>query len=465
MRFARSASARARCVDSYSRARSSACAQCCATDDEQRLVFVVEVHRDREVKRQHADRRAFDQQRQRRRRLVAAVGRDRRRSPEALLPVLERSDEHRLPGLHRRGRAQAVLDRHARADPALVPAVGLGVQRLELRAVVHEQQHFAGGRADDDAAVRDDGARDGLHRHRFRQRGAQRVQPAGARGERAIPRLAGAQRVLDLLALGQLLVRLRRAAFSASDRARSANSSCHVRSSACARVVGRARPGTRDRPSESPRGALRTRAARPRRRGCRRAAARRRWLRSDRRRSADGGYSRGPPRPRFDDDGRRVRPRRRPALRRERDSFAGVLRLPVADRARDLGRPPSRAEPAACPASACSACSGSCTAASIAARGVRACASAAVELGEAIACGGDASAAARTSPVATLWRYRRARRGYRTRPPGDENGECQGLGRAREPHHAARLHEEHIGASRGQRERDQARAKAARTRR
>ena len=46
-------------------------------------------------------------------------------------------------------------------------------------------------------------------RDRFGQRRAQRVQAARARGERAIPRLAGAQRVLDRLALGELLVRPR----------------------------------------------------------------------------------------------------------------------------------------------------------------------------------------------------------------------------------------------------------------
>ena len=112
------------------------------------------------------------------------------------------------PVLHRRGRAQAVLDRHAHVASASCRPSASAYRVSNCAAVVHEQEHFPGGRADDDAAVRDDGAGDGFHRDRLRQRGAERVQAARARGERAIPRLAGAERVLDRLALGQLAIRV-----------------------------------------------------------------------------------------------------------------------------------------------------------------------------------------------------------------------------------------------------------------
>ena len=56
---------------------------------QQRLIFLVELHRRGEVKREHAGRLAIGKQRQRRRRDVAAVGGDRGRAPVAFLPFSE----------------------------------------------------------------------------------------------------------------------------------------------------------------------------------------------------------------------------------------------------------------------------------------------------------------------------------------------------------------------------------------
>ena len=50
----------------------------------------------------------------------------------------------------------------------------------------------------------DDGARDGIERGRFGERGGQPVQARGSRDQRAIARFAGPQRRLDLLPLDQL---------------------------------------------------------------------------------------------------------------------------------------------------------------------------------------------------------------------------------------------------------------------
>ena len=67
------------------------------------------------------------------------------------------------------------------------------------------------------------------------------MKAAGSSGQPAVARLAGAKRVLDGLAFRQFLVGLGAQVLSASDRARSANSSCHVRSSARAAYVANAR--------------------------------------------------------------------------------------------------------------------------------------------------------------------------------------------------------------------------------
>ena len=77
-------------------------------------IVVVEIHRRGEVKREHADGFAVDEQRQRRRRHVAAVGSDRGRSRVALLPLVERAHEHRRARADRLGRAQARLGGLAR---------------------------------------------------------------------------------------------------------------------------------------------------------------------------------------------------------------------------------------------------------------------------------------------------------------------------------------------------------------
>ena len=62
-----------------------------------------------------------------------------------------------------------------------MPKVGFHVESLQVRPLVHEQQHFTGDRADEDAAVGDDGARHGIHGHGLRQGRAERVQAACAR--------------------------------------------------------------------------------------------------------------------------------------------------------------------------------------------------------------------------------------------------------------------------------------------
>ncbi len=171
---------------------------------EERLKLLVEVHRHHEMERDHAERRAFDDQRQRRRRLIPSIGGYRRRAPIPLLPFFQRSDEHGSPGLHDLRRRRSFLDRDARRLPARIRR--LRIQRFHSRRVVDEKDYLAGHRADDDRSMLNHRVRHRIHRHRLGQRGAHRVQAAGACGESAIPRLAGAQRALDVLAFGELFV-------------------------------------------------------------------------------------------------------------------------------------------------------------------------------------------------------------------------------------------------------------------
>ena len=78
--------------------------------NQQRLILVVEVHGRAEVELEHANRRALDEKRQRRRRTRSPVGRERRRAPVLLLQFGERTGKDRLSGLERVGRAQAWLE-------------------------------------------------------------------------------------------------------------------------------------------------------------------------------------------------------------------------------------------------------------------------------------------------------------------------------------------------------------------
>ena len=82
----------------------------------------------------------------------------------------------------------------------------VGIDDLERRAAVDEHFDLSAGRPEHLAAVRNDGARHGLERRRLRQRRREPVQARGPRDQRAVTRLAGPQRALDLEALGQLLL-------------------------------------------------------------------------------------------------------------------------------------------------------------------------------------------------------------------------------------------------------------------
>ena len=169
------------------------------------MYIVIEVHGCGEIEREHADRGLFDGQRQDRARSKAAVGGLRGGVPVAIGGIGERRDEHRLPCPDRVRFAQTGIDREGVAQIGRL-LVLVAVNPFEPCAVVREQGDEAGGGTERYLAVMDDGPRDRFDRDRFRQRGAQFVQPVGARGERAVLGLAFAQGGFGLLALAELHV-------------------------------------------------------------------------------------------------------------------------------------------------------------------------------------------------------------------------------------------------------------------
>ena len=113
-------------------------------------------------------------------------------------------------------------------------------------ALLDEQRHLAGGRANRDLSLADDRLGDGLDGDRFGEGGGEAVQPVGPRGERAIARFARAQRHFGLLVPLELLVgagpqRLR------FRRGHAAPTRTATSDRAPARRAGRARRGNCDR--------------------------------------------------------------------------------------------------------------------------------------------------------------------------------------------------------------------------
>ena len=165
----------------------------------ERAILVVEIDRRREMKCHGADHRAVHEQRQRRRGDIATIGGERSGPAVPLLPLVEGRYEHRLAARHDIRRAQAGLQCGLRRNRG-----GVGIQRHET--ALGKKQHLAGGRAEDVAAVLNDGGGDRPKRGGFGERRRHAMQAARACRKRAISRFAGAQRALDLLPFGQLHV-------------------------------------------------------------------------------------------------------------------------------------------------------------------------------------------------------------------------------------------------------------------
>ena len=123
--------------------------QCCATEIEQRLILVIEIHGRAEMEFEHAERCALDEQRQRRRRCKSLVGGKRRRPPVLLLRVGERAGEDRLPALERVGRTETRLEFGRCRSPSSFSSPSLAPTTMRR--------------------LLDDGAGDGDHAGCFRQ--------------------------------------------------------------------------------------------------------------------------------------------------------------------------------------------------------------------------------------------------------------------------------------------------------
>ena len=134
---------------------------------EQRTVSLIEIDRRGEMKREHAHRRTFDEQRQRGNRREPAVRRHRRRARVLLLPFGEGADEHRPARVDRRRRAEAGFGGKAVRHLDELARVLLGIKRFEMR-VVAEQRDRARRRAGDHLALADDHLGDRLERDRLR---------------------------------------------------------------------------------------------------------------------------------------------------------------------------------------------------------------------------------------------------------------------------------------------------------